>query len=339
MRKETRIGLFALITLALAIWGFQYLKGFNILSPKNTVKVVYERVDGLRISTPVLLNGLQVGLVADIRQNKKDLSKILVTLELDKDLRIPKSTKANIVTTSLMGGNAIELEFEGTCSGDDCLQDGDVIEGKALSLLASMADPAEVNQYVRQINAGLQSVIDTLNTRLKDSREIQESVQDVRSILNNLNNTTGQLDRMMAGSVKKSVENIEVLTTTLRNSNAQIETILNNAAGLTTDLNNANLDEVAADAKAVMAQLQNTLQSSQNAVNQLEGMLAKVKNGEGAVGMLLNDQEFAKEVQLTVKHLELLLQDVRLHPERYRRILSKKKDPYTKPAEDPGIEK
>ena len=54
--------------------------------------------------------------------------------------------------------------------------------------------------------------------------------------------------------------------------------------------------------------------------------------------MLLSDQQFAKEVQLTVKHLELLLQDVRLHPERYRRILSKKKDPYSKPAEDPGIE-
>ena len=80
MRKETKIGLFALITLALAIWGFQYLKGFNILSPKNTVKVVYERVDGLRISTPVLLNGLQVGLVADIRQDKEDLHQILVTL-------------------------------------------------------------------------------------------------------------------------------------------------------------------------------------------------------------------------------------------------------------------
>jgi phospholipid/cholesterol/gamma-HCH transport system substrate-binding protein len=337
MRKETKIGLFALITLALAIWGFQYLKGFNILSPKNTVKVVYERVDGLRISTPVLLNGLQVGLVADIRQDKEDLHQILVTLELDKDIRIPKTARANIITTSLMGGNAIELEFEGSCSGADCVQDGDVIEGKALSMLASMADPAEVDQYVKQISAGLTSVIDTLNSRLKDSREIQESVQDVRSILANLNNTTGQLDRMMTGSVKNSVENIEALTSTLRNSNEQIKTILDNAAGLTTDLNNANLDEVASDAKEVMAQLKTTLQSSQNAVNQLEGMLAKVKNGEGAVGMLLNDEKFAKEVQLTVKHLELLLQDVRLHPERYRRILSKKKDPYTKPVEDPGI--
>ncbi len=338
MRKETKIGLFALITLALAIWGYQYLKGFNILSPKNSIHVVYERVDGLRISTPVLLNGLQVGLVADIRQDKNDLHKILVTLELDQDIRIPKTAKANIVTTSLMGGNAINLEFEGSCSGDDCLQDGDVIEGRVLSLLASMADPSEVDQYVQQISVGLQSVIDTLNARLKESGEIQQSVQDVRTILANLNNTTGQLDRMMTGSVKNSVENIEALTTTLRNSNAQIETILNNAAELTTDLNNAQLDEVAAGAKEVMAQLKTTLSSSQNAVSQLESILSKVKNGEGAVGMLLSDQQFAKEVQLTVKHLELLLQDVRLHPERYRRILSKKKDPYSKPAEDPGIE-
>lgn len=338
MRKETKIGLFALITIALAIWGYQYLKGFNILSPKNRVYVVYNRVDGLRVSTPVLLNGLQVGLVADIRQDKNDLHNIIVTLELDRDIRIPKTANANIVTTSLMGGTAINIDFEGSCIDQDCILSGDTLHGNMLSLLASMADPSEVQNYVDQISGGLKSVIDTLDARLKQSREIQESVQDVRSILSNLNSVSGQLNQLLAGSVKNSVQNIEVLTGTLRKSNAQIETILHNAAALSTDLNNANLDEVAAEARQAISQLQVTLQSSQNAVSQLEGVLADVKNGQGALGMLLHDEQFAREVQLTIKHLELLLQDLRLHPERYRRILSKKKDPYTKPDNDPGME-
>ncbi|GIV32039.1 MAG: organic solvent ABC transporter substrate-binding protein [Saprospiraceae bacterium] len=337
MRKETKIGLFALITIALAIWGYNYLKGFNLLSPKTTVFVEYQRVDGLRISTPVLLNGLQVGLVADIRQDKNDLSKIRVTLELDREVRIPKTATANIISTSLMGGTAVELEFKGTCSGNDCLQNGDTIQGTTKSLLASMADPEEVNQYVQRLNQGLQQVLDTLSQRLKQSEEIQQSVNDVRGILENLHRTSSRLDALMNGSVNRSMQNIEVITTTLRNSNEQIKTILDNAAALSTDLQNAEIDQLAAETRQTVSQLRQMLSTGEKALADLEKTLSGINGGQGAVAMLLHDPAFAKELQLTVEHLQLLLQDIRLHPERYRRILSKKQMPYNAPAQDPGL--
>ena len=55
------------------------------------------------------------------------------------------------------------------------------------------------------------------------------------------------------------------------------------------------------------------------------------EGGEGAIAMLLHDPGFAQKLQVTVKDLDLLLEDIRLHPERYRRILSKKKMPYEAP--------
>ena len=78
MRKETKIGLFAIITIALALWGYNYLRGFNVLAKTTVIYAVFEDVSGLRISSPVRINGLQVGLVADFAQVDNDLSLSLI---------------------------------------------------------------------------------------------------------------------------------------------------------------------------------------------------------------------------------------------------------------------
>ena len=331
MRKETKIAIFTIATVALAIWGYKYLRGFNLLSKKTTVYAVYERVDGLRISTPVYIHGLEVGLVADLAQQKGDLNKIVVEMQIDRDIKIPKTARAEIVTTSLMGGSAINLVFEGTCSGDDCVQSGGYINGLTKGLLASFATPDEVQVYVNELNKGLRDVLDTLSNRLTESKELNQSVQDVRAILTNLKSTTGRLDGVMArssGSIEGSLKNIEAITGTLRESNQQIKNILANAEAVSTDLKDADMKGLVGETKQTMQKLQSTLASSDKAIADLSALLQSLKSGDGTVAMLLNDKEFADNLEQTVKNLDLLLRDIRLHPERYRRILSKKKLEY-----------
>ncbi|MFQ5446666.1 MAG: MlaD family protein [Saprospiraceae bacterium] len=339
MRKETKIGIFAVITIALAIWGYEYLKGFNLLSPKTTVYALYDRVDGLRQSTPIYINGLEVGLVASIKQSREDLQQIRVTMEINDDVRIPKDAVAEIVSLSLMGSTAINLVYDSPCEGD-CVKDGDYIKGVAKGMLASFASPEDIRGYVDELNQGLRGVLDTLSARLAESGELNQSVSDVRVILTNLRSTTSQLDNIMAGSagtIKGTLANIESITGNLKESNEQIKNILGNAEALSNDLKEADMSELASEAKKSMQKLQTTLASSEKAIGDLQSILTNVKDGNGAIGMMLSDPAFAKDVQLTVKHLELLLQDVRLHPERYRRILSKKYKPYEKEGSDPGL--
>ncbi len=339
MRKETKIGIFAIVTIALAIWGYKYLKGFNVLSPKTTVFAYYDRVDGLRLSTPIFINGYEVGLVASIKQDPKDLQRIRVTMEIDEEVKIPKDAVAEIVTTSLMGGTAINLVFSSPCTSD-CVVEGDYIKGVAKGMLASMASPDEFRAYMDELNYGLRGALDTLSERLSESGELNESVSDVRAILTNLRSTTGKLDHIMTGSasaIQGSLANIESITGNLKASNEQIRNILANAEALTNDLKGANMNELAGEAKNTMQKLQATLSTSEKAIGDLQSILTKAKDGNGAIGMLLSDPAFANEMQLTVKHFELLLQDIRLHPERYRRILSKKYKPYEKGTDDPGL--
>lgn len=337
MRKETKIGLFAIITIAAALWGYQYLRGFNVLAKKTTLYAIYEDVSGLRVSTPIRINGLQVGLVADFEQVENDLNKIKVTFNLDDGIKVPKNTRAELVSASLMGGSEIHLKYTGSCEGSDCAQDGDYLQGVTQSLIGSFTSPEEMKTYMEELTQGLGTVIDTLNARLAKSEELQKSITDAKAILANLNSTTGRIDRLMAGSsssIEGSLKNVESITGNLKNNNEKISAILDNAEKLSNDLKAINMAELSGDVQKTMAQLQTTLASSDKAINDLGTLLKSLNDGgEGAVAMLLHDKAFADNLQKSIKDLDLLLEDVRLHPERYRRILSKKKMPYEAPEE------
>lgn len=331
MRKETKIAIFSIATLAMAIWGYKYLKGFNILSKKLVVFSTYDRVDGLRISSPVMIHGLQAGLVADITQSPDNINRISVEMHLDSGTKLPKDAIAAIVSDGPMGGTHIDLVFEGACEGSNCVQDGGQLKGLTKGLLASMVTPEEVRLYVDQLNAGLKDMLDTLSYRLKNSEEINQSVQDVRVTLANLRSTTDRLDKVMAtsaGSVERSIKNIESITTNLKESNQQIKNILANSEDITKDLKEADVQNLVGETKVTMQKLQTTLASSDKAIADLSALLQSLKSGDGAIPMLLNDKEFAANLETTVKNLDFFLRDLRLHPERYRRVLSKKKMEY-----------
>ncbi|MCB0520749.1 MAG: MCE family protein [Lewinellaceae bacterium] len=339
MRKETKIALFTIITVALAIWGYKYLRGFNILSSQKTIFAIYDNVDGLRISTPVYVHGLQVGLVASFKQEDANINKIEVEMQISPDVKIPKDAVAEIVN-SVMSGATIQLVFNGNCSGDDCLQDKDRIKGITRGIISSLATPEEVKSYVEELTAGLNTLIDTIGQKLSESEELKDSAKDIKAILSNLNSTTTRLDRLMAnaaGPLEGSLKNFESISGNLKASNDQIKGILANLDVLSEDLKKADISGLSGDVKKTMQKLQGTLASADGAIDNLSAALNQLKEGgDGAIAMLLHDKAFADKLQVTVKDLDLLLQDIRLHPERYRRVLSKKKMPYELPENDPG---
>ena len=343
MRKEAKIAIFSILTLALAIWGYKYLRGFNVLSKKTSLFAVYENVDGLRVSTPVYIHGLEVGLVADFFQQEEDFNKITVEMQINKDIKIPKSATAEIVMTSLMGGSAINLVFQGTCAGDDCVKSGDYVTGITKGMLASFTSPDEVKVYMEQVNNGLQGVLDTLSIRFSENEELVQGKEDVQAILANLRSTTARLDNVMArssGSIEGSLKNIEAITGVLKESNEQIKTILANAEAVSTDLKEADMKALVGETKLTMQKLQSTVANADKAIADISALLQGLKSGDGTVAMLLNDKEFAGNLEMTIKNLDLLMRDIRLHPERYRRVLSKKKMEYeyTPKENDPAFQ-
>ncbi len=346
--NETKIGLLTIVSLAMLVWGYKYLKGKNILSSSTFLYVEYKDVDQLTISTPVLRNGFQIGIVGDI-YFKEDMSTLEVVLDLDTDVNIPKTAVAEIISTGFMGGRAIDIVFDVPCSGGNCAQSGDKIKGVTKKLLASMVgEPDDITGYMDVVKDNVGGIIDTIKNKVVDpNAPPNEDVKNVQEIIENLKNATAKLDRLMttsSGKLDAIVADAGAITSNLKANNDKINSILANANTLTSNLSKTDIEgtvnklsSTMDGASGAISNLETTLSSADDMVNSLNAVLGKVNNQEGTLGLLVNDKELYNNLDRALKNMDFLMQDLRLHPERYRRILSKKKMPYEAPEQDPAF--
>ena len=348
--NETKIGLLAVVAVSLLIWGYKYIKGKNILKTSTYLYIQYEDIDMLSTSTPVVIQGLQVGIVSDIYfiDNGEGKQLVEVVLDIEKGINVPKNAIADIKSTGFMGGKAVELVFPRPCSGDDCAQSGDMIRGRLKGLMSSMVDPDDVNLYVDAVRENVGGIVDSVKNKITGGGEGGETMESVEDILANLKSITSNLDVMMrksSGKIDGLLANMESITQSISASNAQIKSIINNSEQFTGKLSRMDLDATLGKANtaldgtsATMTKLQGTLSNADTAMKELSILLQKVGGNEGSIGKLLNDPTIAKNLEETLIHVNALTQDIRLHPERYRRILSKKTPAYSKPDSDPALQ-
>ena len=110
LSNETKIGILAVVAIAIGIIGFKYLQGINVLKTSTTFKVRYANVDQLRPGAPVFISGLQVGMVKNLYVDPDDGKSIIAELNIDHADRIPKDAVATIIGLTLMGGKAVRLD-------------------------------------------------------------------------------------------------------------------------------------------------------------------------------------------------------------------------------------
>ena len=160
---------------------------------------------------------------------------------------------------------------------------------------------------------------------------VGKALSDIQAILSNLNSTSRGLNSLIgsaSGRIEGVLGSLEGVTKNLSESNAQIRNTLDNTATLTRNLSEVDINGTLGGADKAIVDLQKTLVSVDGAVKELNQVLVQANNGEGTLGLLLQDETLYKDLDATMKNLDLLLEDVRKNPARYTRILSKKRPPY-----------
>ncbi len=340
MSREVKIGLFAVIALTIAYLGYNFLRGKDLFSSNNLFYIEYGNVDQLQTGAPVLVNGFSVGNVKEIYLKPENYNIIMVEIEVREDVNIPKATLAEIIPTGLMGGKGIQLTFTGSCSGSDCVQSGEFLQGSVKGMLDSYVGVDKLKEYTNVVQNGLTTVVDSLSAELgKEDNEVGNSMRDLQATLQNLKSTTYQLNSMLAGSkddIALTMSNMSAISENLKQQNAQINSILANTASFTGQLKNVNLVKTTDGANEAIASLETTLATADKAMKDLSGLVNKVNNGSGTMSMLMNNPDLYNKLSSTSANLDYLLQDIRLNPKRYTRILKRKQIPYVKPEDDPA---
>ena len=345
--NETKIGLLAAAAIAVGIWGFQFLKGINVLTASQSFYIRYNDVEGLRPSSPVFISGHQVGMVKDIFIDPEDDRTIVAVINVDRQVDVPKDAVAVIISASLMGGKAISLLIERPCNGGDCAQSGDYLTGRTKSFIESvLGNPKELDVYMERLRVGLTALYDTIADP-RHPQGIGHTLVALRESLTNVALMTGKINRFLDAStagLTATANNTAEITRAIRESNTSITATLENMAAFSAQLKGAGIDQSGQKAAVLMdsltvavSSLHNTLETTQSAISKIDTLLS---SKDGSLGMMMNDPEFYTNMVRTTRHLHLLLQDLRLNPKRYTTVKLKvfgknKTKGYETPVEDP----
>ena len=134
--REFKVGLFAVLMLASLYIGFNYLRGLDVFSPLNTYYVKYNNISGLSKGDRVILNGLNVGTVLERKFSTDTYNEILVTLAIDKTIRMKEGTVARLAKPDILGGLEVQLILNQ--SGARVLESGDFLGGEIDRGIAEM---------------------------------------------------------------------------------------------------------------------------------------------------------------------------------------------------------
>ncbi len=298
--NETKVGALTAIAITVLILGFNFLKGKG--SSGKEVYAVFPNVDKLVVSNPVFINGLQVGKVTNLQEKDKNMSGIVVTISLTKDLNIPINSVATL-SSELLSNTAINV-FLG--NGTNYLKEGDTIRTeRSLALtdrLQKSIDPAINN--INKTLLSLDDVLQKLNTILDPNTR-----NNLQGIIANLATGSRSLEQLLnteTGMLAKSLNNMQTLTAGLARNGPKIDSTLSNLQVATDKLSKAKIAEA--------------IESLQRTMSRLEAGIAKIDSKEGTVGLLLNERKLYDEFRLTIRSLTILLDDLRVNPKRYINI-------------------
>ena len=284
--KEVQIALVAITGIVVLFFGMKFLKGLTVFSSDDSYYVKFTDVSGLSVSSPVYANGFRVGVVEDVIYNFDSQDQIVAKVGLDKQLRLPKGSSAEI-SSDLLGNVKLELVFGP--NPVDLLVPGDTITGGKEQ--GMMGKAANMIPQVEKMLPKLDSILASVNALLMDP-SIANSLHNVDHITANLTTTTQELNRLTASFNKQMPGMME-----------KADGVLGNTEVLTKNLSDL-------DIAMTMAKVNSTLQN-------VEQMTAKLNSNDGTIGLLMRDPELYRNITSTMSHTDSLIMDLKAHPKRY----------------------
>lgn len=308
LTRELKAAVLVIASIALFIWGYSFLKGEDLFSSGKTFYVKYQNVAGLSKSAPITFNGLKVGKVGNI--TIQDDASLLVELQVDSDFPISKSSKAEIYDAGFVGGREIAIIPN--------------LEDKTIAENESFLTPSN--------KLGL---TDNIAVQIEPLKNKIEKLLDNANVL--FANVNTLLDANTQQNLKKSIANLSETMKTFSDASKSInDHLVTNKQKINNSL--SNFDRMSTNFASLSDSLasidiKNTVTQLENSLSNINSLTSKLNNGEGTMGKMLNDDTMYTNFTKTAKELELLLEDLRLHPTRYINVsvFGKKEKPYVKP--------
>ena len=286
LTKEIKIALVAIVGILILYFGINFLKGMNLFSTNNTYFITFDDIQGLGASTPIYADGYKVGTVDGLEYDYKENGPIKVKVDINKDLRIPQGSKAEIVK-DLMGNLQVNLLLANNLR--ERVEPGGIIPGAVNGGMMDKA--ASLVPVVEKMLPKLDSILTSVNALLADPA-LAASLHNVETITSNLTVSTRELNTLMAGL------------------NKQVPGMIGKANGVLDNTNRLTANLASLDVQGTLNKVNQTLESAHQ-------FTEKLNSNQGSLGLLMNDTKLYDNLTSTMGHADSLVIDLKAHPKRY----------------------
>lgn len=280
--SEIAVGILALATAVLVLWGYFWLTGQPLGHQGYPVLVRLHDAAGLERGDRVRLAGVEVG---NVRRVRLDAGSILAELRVDADVRLPSDSRAVLRSGGVFGDRHIEL-VPGRAA--TLLRGGDTLSGANMRTLSETIETvgARADEFLARASAVL-------------------SPPSVEALQNG------------ALSLARALDELAVLNASLRKTAEGLGRGLNEGR---VDRTAAGFEATARDLAAASADLRASTTSLASILGKIDrghGSLGRAVNDPALYDALL---QAAESFNAVAQRASSLVQDVRTHPDRYVKV-------------------
>jgi len=290
-KKQMAVGAFIFIGLAILIVGIFTIGGQRKAFTRTFhLSAAFEDAQGLQTGNNVWLSGIKVGTVKKVAFDKNSGIEVLLNVDKDVQSHIHKDATARVSTDGIVGNKI--LVIDGGTPSAPIIAEGDSLRGQHQGGTAEMMTTLQAN------NANLLEItgnLKTISRKLAAGEGTLGQLISDPTLGNSLKAAIGNLQAASMGS-ERVIRNLQDYTAGLRKPGSLAEQLITDTTVF------ANLRSTVAklnDAADNAADLARKMQKTGDNIN------SSLSDPGKPLGLLLNDQETADNLQRTIKNLRV----------------------------------
>lgn len=295
--NELKVGIAVIVSLLILFFGIRYFQDVPLFSGSYELQTAFADANGLVNGNPVRINGVPVGAVDEIRLNT-EAQRVEVLFHVENGLVIPEGSTTRLSGLAAFG--TVMLDITLGPSGNPAIPEGGFVPSASADGLDQIISQApELVGRADTLLLGATAALNEVEVMLSNPQS------DLRQMLVAIEASATSLERLLRLEQRRlgsALESVDTLATTLSSFTTQ---------------NQDSLAQVIANLNSTLAQVNGNLAALETTTANLDLMLTKINQGEGTLGLLVNDPRLYNRLDSTAASLNALLLDIQRNPKRY----------------------
>ncbi|GFZ76192.1 hypothetical protein GCM10011531_01280 [Aquaticitalea lipolytica] len=256
----------------------------NMFAKTFTISANFNNVNGLLKGNNVRFSGINVGTVRDITMINDSTINVVMVIDEKMVLHIKKDAIATIGTDGLVGNMIVNI-----------------IPGNGIS------GPIQPNDVIKSYTKiGTSEMLNTLNVTNENAALLTAELLNIVNSINKGEGTLGLLisDSITSNNLKQTINNLKLTSIEANKTMREVNTIVGainfneSVAGvLLSDTIEAN------KVKHIITNLDDSSEDIKTVIGNLNETLLNLKEGEGAINYLSNNDELVKNLDEVIKNI------------------------------------